>query len=513
MSSSAWRDVVGLGLFTTVYFLVNSLGVSRAIAWQRGLAWLAVWREHFLWSGLGFFASASMAAGIRLAFEAMGPRALLLLPLLLLVFYWYQLHQDRLRLSEENARQAREHVEELQRLNEAVLSTLANAIDAKDPYTCSHINRVQIYALALAEAAGVEGPELLAVRTGALVHDIGKLAIPDHILGKPGKLTPEEYARIQTHVQVGAEILSPVPFDFPVIDVVLTHHERWDGLGYPRGLKGDEIPIGGRIISIVDVFDALTSNRPYRRALSHEEALQVLRDGAGKQFDPELVRRFEESLPEARREIARVEAEQQALAAERGADESQHALAQISAASAEMAAVLELSGPLAGARSLETVADLVVRGTLSLLPADTVVLYLKDPVEPHLVAAAAEGKYREKLLGMTVGDGEGVAGAVARDARPRVNVSAAPDVARRFGPDEVQELSAAAAVTLGPPERPLGVLAVYTVAYHVLSEHHLRVLRIISEQAAAAISRLSVRQEPEEESRDEAETSSTFAAR
>src|SRR5205807_8048205 len=164
-------------------------------------------------------------------------------------------------------------------------------------------NRVRHYATAHAKAAGVSGPELEAVATGALVHDIGKLGIPDHILSKPGKLAPEEFRRIQSHVAIGTEILSPIPFPFPVVDVVRTHHERWDGLGYPHGLKGEEIPIGGRIISIVDVFDALTSDRPYRRALSGEPAPRVPQEGAGKPVDPKLVQWFESGRPGARGEV------------------------------------------------------------------------------------------------------------------------------------------------------------------------------------------------------------------
>jgi diguanylate cyclase (GGDEF)-like protein/putative nucleotidyltransferase with HDIG domain len=380
------------------------------------------------------------------------------------------------------------HVEELSRLNQAIITSLATAIDAKDSLTSSHINRVQRYAVALARAAGIEGAELEAVATGALVHDIGKLGVPDHILGKPGKLSPEEFRRIQTHVTIGTEILSPIPFPFPVVDVVRSHHERWDGLGYPQGLRGEEIPIGGRIIAIADVFDALTSDRPYRRALSHEEALTFLREGAGRQFDPRLVRLFDNVLPQVKAEMQQSEA----LAPDGPggalpAHEAGFALAQISQAAAEMAAVCDVAHFLAEQETAEGISRVVVNRALALIPADTAVLYLRYSDCAELIAVEAEGKHQERLKGMTIQMGEGVAGWVATYQQQRVNVSAALDVARRFTPEETVELSAATAVPLVHGPEILGVLAVYTQAYSVLTEHHVHVLNVLAEHAAVAI--------------------------
>jgi diguanylate cyclase (GGDEF)-like protein/putative nucleotidyltransferase with HDIG domain len=485
------KVVFGLTAFTGVFFLVNTLGVSLAISFQRQLRWMTVWHQNFFWTAPGYFASASIAAGVLAAYGKVGPWSLLFLPPLYLIYYSYRLYMDRIHLYAEKVEQDMTHIRELNKLNQAIIASLATAIDAKDRYTCCHINRVQLYASALARSAGVSGPELEAVATGALVHDIGKLGVPDHILGKPGKLTPEEFKRIQSHVTIGAEILSPVPFPFPVVDVVLTHHERWDGLGYPRGMQGEEIPIGGRIISIVDVFDALTSNRPYRRAMSQEEALRVLKDGAGKQFDPRLVELFEEVLPNVRGEIEKMEAEQRIATADKAAiTEGTYALTQISQAAAEMAAVCDVAHSLAEQETLEEVTAVVVHRALALLPADTAVLYLVCPDEPKLVAHAVEGKYQEKLAGMTIQIGEGVAGWVAENQQPRVNVSATLDVARRFTPEETMELSAAIAVPLVHGPDTLGVLAVYTEAYSVLSDHHLHVLNILAEHAASSIQHL-----------------------
>jgi diguanylate cyclase (GGDEF)-like protein/putative nucleotidyltransferase with HDIG domain len=514
--------VPSLFAFTAGYFVINTLGIALAIAFQQGLPWFAVWKQNFLWTAPGYLASASTAAGIQAGFHCLGVGSLLFLAPLYLVYYSYRLYMERLHLYSHKLQQDKIHIEELNKLNQAVIASLATAIDAKDRYTCSHINRVQQYAVALARAAGVSGSELEAVSTGALVHDIGKLGVPDHILGKPGKLTPEEFRRIQSHVTIGTEILAPIPFPFPVVDVVRSHHERWDGLGYPDGLRGEAIPLGGRIIAIVDVFDALTSDRPYRRAMSRAEALNVLRESAGKQFDPMLVELFETVLPQVCAALEQSEAtgddrpaaDRPPLTADRtgrsqsnspdtgavgdrkpavvnpSAGSPHSALAQISQAAAEMAAVCTVAHSLAEQETLDQVSSVIVERALALLPADTAILYLKDPTAGDLIAVAVGGKYSEKLRGMTIEMGEGVAGWVATNQQSRVNVSAALDIARRFTPEETMELSAVTAVPLfhGPEE--LGVLAVYTQAYSVLTGHHLHVLNILAEHAASAIQNL-----------------------
>ncbi len=486
-----WAQVIGLALFTACYFVLNTAGIALAICFQQGKAWSSVWRQNFLWTAPGFFASASAAAGVQAVYRVQPALSIMAVPILYFVYSSYRLYMERLHLYSERVQQDMAHIEELNRLNQAVIASLATAIDAKDRYTCSHINRVQHYAIALAKKAGISGPELDAVATGALVHDIGKLGIPDHILAKPGKLSPEEFRRIQTHVSIGAEILKPVPFPFPVVEVVMTHHERWDGLGYPCGIKGEDIPMGGRIISIVDVYDALTSDRPYRRAMSPEEALKVMKEAAGKQFDPRLVDIFAEILPDLREEIETIELKYMSGTSEENAPtETVSALNQISQAAAEMAAVCDVAQALSEQDTIDGVLRVVLDRCFTLMPADTVVLYLTSPSSRNLIAVAVEGKYRDKLAGMTIEVGEGVAGWVAKHQQPLVNVAAALDVARRFTPEETMELSAATAVPLVHGPDDIGVLAAYTQGYSVLSDHHLHVLNILAEHAAAAIQNL-----------------------
>src|SRR5579872_3735554 len=160
-----------------------------------------------------------------------------------------------------------------------------------------HIRRVQVYASGLARATGVEEAEIQGVKTAALLHDIGKLAVPEHILSKPGPLTQEEFQKVRIHPQVGAEIIAAVPFPYPVAPLIMSHHERWDGKGYPQGLSGADIPLGARILTIVDYYDAVTTERPYHKALSYESAIGLLKHEAGRALDPKLVPMFIELLP------------------------------------------------------------------------------------------------------------------------------------------------------------------------------------------------------------------------
>src|SRR5207342_1608659 len=169
------------------------------------------------------------------------------------------------------------HVRHINELYLSTIEALAMAVDAKDQITHGHIRRVQVYATQLAGRLGVtDDQQLKAIEAAALLHDMGKLAIPEYILNKPGKLTAAEFEKMKRHASVGADILSAIDFPYPVVPIVRHHHENWDGTGYPTGLRGTDIPIGARVLSVVDCFDALTSDRPYRPKLSDADALRIL---------------------------------------------------------------------------------------------------------------------------------------------------------------------------------------------------------------------------------------------
>src|SRR5687767_1184284 len=275
------------------YFISNTALIATAIAFSTRQSLLKVWNENFLWSAPSYFVGAVAAAGVSIVIGGTTNYwiALLAAPPLYLTYRSYKIYLGRI---EDEQR----HVQEVSDLHLATIEALALAIDAKDRTGKSHIRRVQVFAAGLAKAIGMSEKEIQGVKTAALLHDIGKLAVPEHILSKPGPLTQEEFQKIRIHPQVGAEIIAGVPFPYPVSPLILSHHERWDGKGYPIGLKAEEIPLGARILTIVDYYDAVTTERPYHKALSHDGAIGLLKHESGRALDPRVVARFIEILPE-----------------------------------------------------------------------------------------------------------------------------------------------------------------------------------------------------------------------
>ena len=266
-----------------LYFFVNTALVAGAIALSTRQPAARVWHRNFVWSAPSYLAGAALAA-IATAASArgwFGWLALLAVPLYL-VFRSYHTVVARLREEQDQTHRAME-------VQLATIEALALAIEAKAGCTPEHIRSIQQYAAMLAEAVGLSDTEVQAVRTAALLHDVGNMAVPEHILSKPEALTPEEFERVKIHPRVGAEILRNVPFGGPVSELVLCHHERFDGLGYPAGLRGEGIPIGARILAIADCYSTLQADRPYRPARSESAAIAVLREQAGSAFDPTLV--------------------------------------------------------------------------------------------------------------------------------------------------------------------------------------------------------------------------------
>ena len=265
----------------TTYFFFNTFTIAIAIALTSRQPLLRVWNQNFLWSAPSYIIGASAAAVATWAITTSGVwLALLAVAPLYATYHTYKVYLGR--IDDE-----RRHVAEMADLHLATIEALALAIDAKDQTTQTHIRRVQVYATSLARLLGMNDNEIQGVKTAALLHDIGKLAVPEHILSKPGPLSHEEFQKIRIHPQVGAEIISAVPFPYPVAPLILSHHERWDGKGYPQGLRAEDIPLGARILSVVDYFDALTSERPYHKAMTHEAALLLLQQEAGRALDPE----------------------------------------------------------------------------------------------------------------------------------------------------------------------------------------------------------------------------------
>jgi putative nucleotidyltransferase with HDIG domain len=279
-----------------VFFALNSGLSAIAIGLESGMSAFAIWRGHAAYLAINYHAAASLAtlavsSGSRINFGAVG----LVAPLLLLSYVAY-------REASTRADEAHRHIAEVEGLYRASVEMLAIAVDTNDQVTHGHIRRVQRHTLSMAAALGVTDPrELKAIEAGALLHDIGKLAVPDYVLNKPSALTATEFETMKKHASMGARILTAVEFPYPVVPIVRHHHERWDGQGYPDGLAGAEIPIGARILAVVDCFDAVTSDRPYRTRLTDEQATDILRTRRGTFYDPAVVDKFVEMIPELRR--------------------------------------------------------------------------------------------------------------------------------------------------------------------------------------------------------------------
>ena len=265
--------LLALGAFASLYFIINTGLIALAVGLERGFPVVTFWREHFLGLWLTYFGGTSVGGALAFLWRTRNlelPTLAVLVPLPIVLYFMFK---NALGRTEDQIT----HLGEVNRLYLATIEALAHAIDAKDQVTHGHIRRVQREAVRLAEHLGVRDErEIKAIEAAALLHDMGKLAIPEHILNKPGRLTPAEFEVMKTHAPIGAEILAGIDFPYPVVPIVRHHHENWDGTGYPDGIRGEHIPIGARILSVVDCYDALTSDRPYRPRMTTEEAMQIL---------------------------------------------------------------------------------------------------------------------------------------------------------------------------------------------------------------------------------------------
>jgi putative nucleotidyltransferase with HDIG domain len=292
--------VMPLFVLAALYFLINSWLVAFALSFEKCVNVIRLWWDNFPWLSLNYFGGVSVAALLVSHSSSIDLNTVgIILPLLVITYLTYRTSLARLA-------DAQRHICQVNDLYLSTIEALAMAVDAKDQITHGHIRRVQIYAVELAKRLGVrEDRQLKAIETAALLHDMGKLAIPEHILNKPGKLTDAEFDKMKRHADIGADLLSSIRFPYPVVPIVRHHHESWDGSGYPSGISGADIPLGARILSVVDCFDALTSDRPYRPRLENNEAFRILVERSGSMYDPLVVSTFiavfEEIAPAATR--------------------------------------------------------------------------------------------------------------------------------------------------------------------------------------------------------------------
>ena len=301
-------------------------------------------------------------------------------------------------------------------LHLSTLEALAIAIDAKDQTGHNHIPRVQIYARGLARAVGMSQSEIEGLNMAALLHDIGKLAVPEHILAKPGPLTAEEFQKVRIHPQVGAGIIGSVPFPYPVAPLILNHHERWDGRGYPAGLKGADIPLGARVLSLADYFDALTSERPYHQAMSVDNAVGLLQSEAGKALDPHLVETFLQLLPTLLAE------------AQAAASTQPDAFDDIACAHREIFALYQIAQTMGTSLGVADTMAVISSKLNELVPLSACALFLHSEATDTLHCRFATGVDADILSGLSVRNGVGLTGWVGRNRRALLNARPAADL-------------------------------------------------------------------------------------
>ena len=476
------RAVLPLLALIATYFGLNSWLTAVVVALDTRQPPSKVWWGHFRWLWVNYLAAASVAFCLVLLLEQGNVLALLLVLPLFGIFYL------TLRTSFARVHDARHHLAAMDRLYLSTVETLAMAIDAKDDVTHSHVRRVQAYATTLARAMHVDDePTLKAIEAAALLHDTGKLAIPEHILNKPGKLTAAEFEKMKLHADIGADILSLVQFPFPVEPIVRCHHENWDGTGYPRGISGDAIPIGARILSVVDCFDALTSDRPYRRALSDEAAVAILQERRGSMYDPHVVDVFvaihrdvhiEREETEEQREVLR------RISATRREEEPLPVVAPPPAAMThDLLAFVSLARISSGEHSLLDALGLASTLVGGIMPGVTGAWYVPDESTDRLVVSDTFGPHAAALAGRSVDMGERLTGWVAARRQPILD----SDVALDLGVHGPAALRRCMSVPLTVGDATIAVLTLYTENEGDFSGDRARLVQVVAPHLAATV--------------------------
>jgi diguanylate cyclase (GGDEF)-like protein/putative nucleotidyltransferase with HDIG domain len=494
-----------LALATCLYFAANTFPIAVIISLTEKKPAIATWRDCYLWSFAYYLVGAGFAVSLHWGEAFIGwQTAMLVVPIIYVTYRSYDLYLARLDSERNQVEIQRKHAEEMAALHLRTIEALALAIEAKDQTTHDHLQRVQTYCREVGAELGLPEQEMQALIAASLLHDIGKLAVPEHIISKPGKLTPEEFEKMKIHPVVGAEILERVQFPYPVVPIVRHHHEKWDGSGYPSGLKGEEIPIGSRILSAVDCLDALASDRQYRRALPLEQAIQIVESESGKAFDPRIVeilsRRYRELERKARGasvvEPGRLSTE---IRIKRGAAPAAgfeidgygrkrrepEFLNTIHAAGREAQQLLEISQQLVESLSLpETMGRLAERLRV-VVPFDSMALYLiKDK---RLVTEFAVGHDEGMFSSLEIPLGQGLSGWVAETRKPILNGNPTVEPGYLNSPENFSLLQSALAVPLEGSTRVLGTLALYHKSRDAFTRDHLRFLLGISSHLAISI--------------------------
>ena len=480
----------------TTYFALNTISVSGVIAMTEGRNPVHVWKECYLWAFPYYLLGALIACGVSAVNRLVGWQfGLLAFPIVYWIYRSYRTYLSRLEAQKQ-------HAEEIAALHLRTIEALSLAIEAKDHTTYDHLRRVQLYAVEIAKDLGLNLDQLNAIRAAAMLHDIGKLAVPEHILSKPGRLTPEEFEKMKIHPIVGAEILDRVQFPYPVVPIVRSHHEKWDGSGYPDGLKTGAIPIGARILSAVDCFDALVSERPYRQAMTPQESLKTLSAEKGRSFDPRVIEVMERRYLELEEMVNTMETERRRLDlapkvhrlvvpssgfAEVANDAEIRAtsfLTSIISARQEAQLLFELAQTLGNSLSLKETLSVVAIRLKQMIPHDSIVFFVSQ--EGILIPEYVHGVDFDLFSSLRIPLGKGLSGWVARNEKPITNGNPAAEI-HLGGPSRVTILRSALSVPLRGRDGVAGVLSLYGREKDFFTKDHLRMLLAASSKLGVSV--------------------------
>jgi len=486
------------------HFACNTVAMSVIIGLTEDKPIKNVWTEIYLWTFPYYMVGAAIAGFVSFFLDSqIGWQAsLLVLPPIYLMYRSYHLYLGKLEAEKL-------HAEKLSNLHLRTIEALALAIEAKDQTTGEHLQRVRVYAMELARELKLSEDETEALQAASVLHDIGKLAVPEHIISKPGKLTPEEFEKMKIHPIVGAEILEQVDFPYPVVPIVRAHHEKWDGSGYPYGLQGEAIPIGARILAAVDCLDALASDRQYRRALPLHEAMAKVASEAGISFDPRVVeilqRRYVEleklatELPlQAPPKLSTDIRVERGLAPDAGFAESEKPparqseagrhgdhLSGIAAARQAAEAISEFSLQLGSALSLEDTLSLLAVRVKRLVPNDAVAVYvLRNEI---LAPAFVSGDNFRLFSSLRIPLGEGLSGWVAQNSKPILNGNPSVEPGYLNDRNKYSTLRSALAVPLEGTSGVIAVLALYRAPADAFTRDDLSVLQAMGSQVGLVV--------------------------
>ncbi len=490
-----------LAAATCAYYLLNTVSIALVVALTEQKNAMRIWKNSYLWSFPYYLLGGSIVGGLLLFVKQLRWEGALLVAAPVVYGIFHSFRRDLGRIEREKV-----YAQETAALHLRTIEALALAIEAKDDTTHTHLRRVQVYATEIGKELKLTGPELQALEAASILHDIGKLAVPDSIISKPGKLTPEEFEKMKVHPVVGAEILESVKFPYPVAPIVRAHHEKWDGSGYPAGLAGETIPIGARIISAVDCLDALASDRQYRRALTLEKALEIVVSESGKAFDPRIVeiicRRAVELEKMARAQPAEVEPVklskdlkiERGLAPDAGFEETSGSAPQAgsnrvsvsgTAARREIQKLCDFTQTLGGSLGVYETLSLLCARLKQIVPHDCVAIYVQQ--NNRLKAAYVQGENSRLFSSLEIPLGQGLSGWVLENNKPIVNGNPGVEPGYLNDAAKFTTLCSALAMPLRPPGGMRGVLALYALEKESFSKDQLEIILSIETVFATAV--------------------------